>query len=210
MLTVKVDSQKAFSAGRAYMLGAPAEAKDGFVAATIAPLLRMEGYAVAWSQLSERVCGVKVAFRWPVADQAARVSSPVGWRDSPTRPGVREFHSGVDIAVPEGTEVLAAAEGIVSHIGWDPDGFGRYVLVAHGPDVVTLYAHLSVAGHLGPVEAGQVVGRVGRTGRTTGPHLHFGVHCMDPDTPFLVDKGGVKVINRATAVDPIQLLGKEV
>lgn len=210
MLTVKVDSQKAFSAGRAYMLGAPAEAKDGFVVATIAPLLRTEGYAVSWSPKSKRACAVKAVFRWPVADQAARISSPIGDRESPTRPGVREFHSGVDIAVPERTEVLAAAEGIVTHIGWNPDGFGRYVLVAHGPDVVTLYAHLWVAGHLGPVEAGQSVGRVGRTGRTTGFHLHFGVYCMDPDTPFLVDKGGVRVFNRAAAVDPIQLLRKEV
>ncbi len=210
MLTVKLDSQKAFAAGRSFMLGAPATATAGFLVATIAPLLRMEGYAVSWSPKSKRACAVKAAFRWPLADQDARVSSPIDYRDSPTRPGIREFHSGVDIAAPEGTEVLAAAEGIVMHIGWDPGGFGRYVLVAHGPSVCTLYAHLSVAGHLGPVEAGQVVGRVGHTGRATGPHLHFGVYVTDPDTPLLVDKGGAKVFNRAAAVDPIQLLGKEV
>lgn len=86
------------------------------------------------------------------------------------------FHSGMDIAVPTGTEAVAAAAGIVSFAGWD-GGYGYCVVIDHGDGVQTKYAHASAL----LVQEGQQVGqgqpviRVGSTGNSTGPHLHFEV-----------------------------------
>ncbi|HET9052160.1 MAG TPA: M23 family metallopeptidase [Candidatus Dormibacteraeota bacterium] len=101
------------------------------------------------------------------------------------------FHTGVDIAVPIGTQIHAAAAGTVvlattNVAGGVPVGFGTYVLIAHGGGVYTLYGHLSAlsvrAGQR--VAAGQVVGLSGTTGNSTGPHLHFevryGTRPVDP------------------------------
>jgi len=83
-------------------------------------------------------------------------------------------HWGIDIASPAGTQVGAAAAGVVKRVAWI-SGYGYTVEIDHGGGVTTFYAHLSRAG-VRPgqeVEKGQIVGRVGETGRTTGPHLHF-------------------------------------
>ncbi|HEY3316738.1 MAG TPA: M23 family metallopeptidase, partial [Bacillota bacterium] len=106
-------------------------------------------------------------------------------------------------------EVPAAAEGTVAHVGWDPGGFGRYLLLAHGPDVYTIYAHLSMVQPGTAFALGAVVGRVGKTGHVTGPHLHFGIYVTDPATLLLVEKGGVRKFNKDAAVDPLQMLGRE-
>ncbi len=88
--------------------------------------------------------------------------------------GVR-FHTGLDYPAGRGTAVHAAAAGRVVTIGWDPAGYGRYVVVKHAHRNYTWYAHLSRvtvrAGAL--VSAGTRVGRVGASGDATGPHLHF-------------------------------------
>lgn len=90
------------------------------------------------------------------------------------------FHAAVDIAVPFGTPVAAAADGVVTYVGHLPDG-AEIVLIAHAGGYVSEYAHLDdtfVAPPVRPgqaVKAGQVVGFVGLTGITTGPHLHFAV-----------------------------------
>lgn len=110
--------------------------------------------------------------RWPVE---GRISSRYGSRVHPTLRD-RRFHHGVDIAAPTGTPVIARAAGIVTHAG----GMGTYgntVVVDHGGARTSLYAHLSavnvaVGDHVDP---GAVVGLVGSTGRSTGPHLHFEV-----------------------------------
>ena len=100
-------------------------------------------------------------------------------------------HWGIDIAAQPGTPVIAAADGVISTIGWDPDGYGRYVILDHGSGWQTLYAHLQPAalgGHritLGKVvNRGDAIGGLGNSGASTGPHLHFevrhdGVH-IDP------------------------------
>jgi murein DD-endopeptidase MepM/ murein hydrolase activator NlpD len=90
--------------------------------------------------------------------------------------GRRHFHTGVDIAAPRGTPVRAAMDGTVLYAGWY-GGYGKLVVVDHGQGLSTLYGHLSVisvnAGSR--VTRGQVIGRVGSTGYSTGPHLHYEV-----------------------------------
>src|SRR5262249_46336903 len=92
------------------------------------------------------------------------------------------FHTGLDIAVPTGTPIRAAADGVVvlattNVAGGQPVGYGTYVLVSHGGGLYTLYGHLSaVSVRAGQrVTAGQQLGLAGSTGNSTGPHLHFEV-----------------------------------
>ena len=109
---------------------------------------------------------------WPVN---GRITSNFGWRAHPIKK-TRLFHNGLDIAVPSGTRVKAAAGGKVVHSGW-MNGFGYTVIIDHGRGIETLYAHnskVSVAKD-SMVNKGQVVALSGNTGLSTGPHLHFGV-----------------------------------
>jgi peptidoglycan hydrolase FlgJ len=102
-------------------------------------------------------------------------SSAFGWRNDPFR-GRRKFHNGVDLRAAYGTEVPTAAPGKVTFAG-ERGAYGLMVVVEHPNGVETRYAHLSsTAVQPGDsVAAGQTIGRVGSTGRSTGPHLHFEV-----------------------------------
>lgn len=106
---------------------------------------------------------------------AISISSNFGERFHPMLRMYRQ-HSGVDMAAPNGTSVFSAARGIVTMANWD-GGYGLSVRVAHPGGLETRYAHLSAI-HVRPgqsVETGDVIGRVGSTGLSTGPHLHFEV-----------------------------------
>lgn len=111
---------------------------------------------------------------WPLTGQGA-VTSKFGLRVHPIL-GEARLHGGIDIAVPEGTQVLAASDGQVVRAAFD-NGFGNRVVVAHGHGVVTTYAHASeLETHAGDqVIRGQHVALSGHTGLATGPHLHFAV-----------------------------------
>jgi murein DD-endopeptidase MepM/ murein hydrolase activator NlpD len=111
----------------------------------------------------------------PVEPADFRVTSEVGWRTDPLT-GQRRFHQGVDLAAPEGTPVPAFLAGKVVFSGWR-NGYGNTVIIQNKEGFRTLYAHLSeVSVREGEEVAGnQAVGRVGSTGRSTGPHLHFEV-----------------------------------
>jgi len=113
---------------------------------------------------------------WPVRGQ---VSAGFGERLDPLS-GEGAFHAGMDIAAPKGTAVQCSADGIVMAAGYDA-GYGNAILVDHGSGITTKYGHLSridvVIGQ--EVTRGQVIGAVGATGKTTGPHLHYEVHVRD-------------------------------
>lgn len=103
------------------------------------------------------------------------LSSPAGWRVHPIR-GDWRVHWGIDIAAPMGTQVVASRAGVVASAGTAP-GYGRFIVIAHDQEWVTVYGHLSVT-VVTPgivVAQGQGIGRVGDTGLVTGPHLHFEV-----------------------------------
>lgn len=105
----------------------------------------------------------------------APVTSPFGWRRHPIF-GLRKFHTGVDLAGPNRSSIVAADSGNVLYSGWY-GGYGKVVIVSHGKGMATLYAHLSKAA-VSPgenVKKGQVIGYEGSTGFSTGPHLHFEV-----------------------------------
>jgi len=93
----------------------------------------------------------------------------------PFCPG-HHIHTGVDLAAPIGTAVHSASTG-VAHVGFDPNGAGLFVLVTVDGHARIFYCHLSAAGVVNgqAVTAGQVIGALGRSGRATGPHVHFEV-----------------------------------
>ena len=101
------------------------------------------------------------------------ISSGFGWRRRP-RPG---FHKGLDLVAPRGTSVRSTAAGRVVFVGWD-GGYGNKVKVDHGHGFKTVYAHLDrIKVRWGEfVKKGQVIGTLGNTGFSTGPHLHYEVH----------------------------------
>ena len=107
---------------------------------------------------------------WPVI---GFVASDFGWR---RLRGRKEFHTGIDIAAPYGSRVVATAPGYVLFSGW-VRGYGNTVVLYHGHGFVTLYAHMAMqAVKRGEfVDRNRVVGYVGSTGRTTGSHLHYEV-----------------------------------
>ena len=116
---------------------------------------------------------VRTLMRTPV--NGARLSSSYGMRKHPIS-GYNKLHKGVDFAVPSGTPILAAGSGRIELAGWNGN-YGRYIRIRHNNTYQTAYAHLSgiakgvYAGS--QVEQGQVIGYVGSTGRSTGPHLHY-------------------------------------
>jgi murein DD-endopeptidase MepM/ murein hydrolase activator NlpD len=103
------------------------------------------------------------------------ISSPYGRRVNPIS-GERTFHSGVDISANSGTPIRATADGVVSYSGWTQSS-GYVVIIEHGCDFSTAYAHnRSNAVKVGQrIKRGEIVGYVGSTGKSTGPHVHYEV-----------------------------------
>lgn len=118
------------------------------------------------------------ALQWPLP-VAGTITSPQGYRTDPFT-GEVSYHSGTDISAPEGTPILAAADGTVTIANatdsWG-GSYGYYVKIDHGGGLTTLYAHCSgICVTVGQqVQTGQVIAYVGHTGRATGSHLHFEV-----------------------------------
>jgi murein DD-endopeptidase MepM/ murein hydrolase activator NlpD len=119
----------------------------------------------------------------------APITSLFGWRIHPIT-GDRRFHAGTDLGAPMGTPIVAAAKGQVETADW-VGGYGLAVTINHSSAQQTLYGHMSEIyvrpGQL--VEQGTVIGRVGSTGNSTGPHLHFEVRHMTQNGWVAVDPG---------------------
>jgi murein DD-endopeptidase MepM/ murein hydrolase activator NlpD len=131
---------------------------------------------------TERTYFLNTGFRFPL--RTYRLTSAFGVRASPFT-GKPQNHSGLDLAAPLGTEVYAARDGVVSEMGTD-SVYGNYIIIAHEDKWVSLYGHLSsfnTSLH-SRVRQDSVIGRVGSTGLSTGPHLHFELRkngtAMDP------------------------------
>ncbi|MFT9494004.1 murein hydrolase activator EnvC family protein [Anaerosolibacter sp.] len=113
-------------------------------------------------------------FAWP-APGYSRITSPFGYRIHPILK-TKKLHTGMDIAVPTGKNIVAAESGTVIFSGWK-GGYGNTVMVDHGSGLVTMYPHNSklVVKKGDKVKREQVVAKAGSTGLSTGPHLHFEV-----------------------------------
>lgn len=154
------------------MLNFNKEQKDKvkeFLSTDFSELLDSPGVAVSngWKPVENEL-------KWPISG-GYTITSGFGMRVDPVYGG-ESYHSGIDIAVPLGTPVKAAADGEVVYAGWN-DGYGLVVFIWHNNSLETRYAHLSkIAVNKGQiVRAGDVIGYVGSTGKSTGPHLHFEV-----------------------------------
>jgi murein DD-endopeptidase MepM/ murein hydrolase activator NlpD len=114
---------------------------------------------------------------WPVKGE---LTDGFGGRRNPFDSSAAEFHAGQDIANLFGTPVVAAANGKVVFAGWQ-NGYGQVVIIDHGGGLTTRYGHLSnietSIDHT--IKRGEVIGRLGSTGRSTGPHLHYEVRIND-------------------------------
>lgn len=138
-----------------------------------------------------RLSNDNISLLFPLSIPAA-ITSAFGWRMHPVLGGTR-FHSGTDIGAPQGTPVLAAFDGkvdIADFVG----GYGLTVVLEHNKgEEQTLYAHLSEI-FVKPgetIQQGEVIGRVGSTGLSTGPHLHFEFRKLTPEGWVVMDAGGV-------------------
>lgn len=113
---------------------------------------------------------------WPSRD-STRIASYYGWREVHPVYGYGRMHYGIDIDAAYGTDILSSADGVVTLVLFDDVGYGWYIIVYHGDGISTLYAHCSkvLVKEGQNVKQGQVLGLVGTTGASTGPHIHYEV-----------------------------------
>lgn len=158
------------SDGARWIAGGPSPQAPTLPQETPAPEEQRMAQLIA--QLPVGVTGSRPSFS-PLERTA--VSSNFGFRRHPISGG-RKLHSGIDLAAPTGTPVYATAMGVVTGAGWN-GGYGLLIQLGHADNYQTRYGHLSRlavrAGQI--VEPGELIGYVGSTGRSTGPHLHYEV-----------------------------------
>jgi murein DD-endopeptidase MepM/ murein hydrolase activator NlpD len=152
---------------------------------------------------------VAIPSRMPVDGSA--LTSSYGMRTHPVLGGRRQ-HKGVDLAMPVGTPVYATADGVIGRADWF-SSYGLYVAIEHGGNIQTRYGHMSrlnvAAGER--VKKGDIIGYVGTTGRSTGPHLHYEVRIagvavnpvpyMNSTTPALPSTASTVVMGGGDDID---------
>ncbi|PYS89719.1 MAG: hypothetical protein DMF64_16950 [Acidobacteria bacterium] len=153
------------------------------------PLVQLDAAGIAAvetraAQLEQQLKSYETALRgrtvpsiWPAEGV---LNDGFGARYDPFGGGGSEFHTGQDITAAPGTPVVAAANGSVTFAGWK-NGYGQLVEIDHGHGLTTRYGHLSkIETTIGQeIARGEPLGRVGSTGRSTGPHLHYEVRIND-------------------------------
>ena len=145
---------------------------------------------------------VSIPSRMPL--DGSTLTSGYGMRDHPVLGG-RRSHKGVDLAATTGTPVYATADGLVQMAQWF-SSYGKYIQIGHGNDLETRFAHLSgIAVSKGDmVKKGDLIGYVGSTGRSTGPHLHYEVRiagvAVNP-IPYMVESDAQIAFSKATGRD---------
>jgi murein DD-endopeptidase MepM/ murein hydrolase activator NlpD len=114
----------------------------------------------------------------PVSNKnLTRIASGFGGRIDPVYK-VGKFHAGLDFAAPQGTPIYATADGVIKEADYNASGYGNHVVINHGYGYQTLYGHMyRIKARVGQtVKRGEVIGYVGSTGKSTGPHCHYEVH----------------------------------
>ena len=129
----------------------------------------------SWKKL-DSISSAAIAVPSDKPVKTAAFTSGYGVRSDPFR-GAAAMHAGIDLAGPSGTPIYATADGVISEAGWNNGGYGRLIKIDHGRGIETRYAHLSTIGVSAGqrVARGQLIGRMGSTGRSTGSHLHYEV-----------------------------------
>lgn len=162
LASIKADLNEAMD--EAEMIAAEVQAQEEVIAEIIRIMAEQKDKGEAYTGI----------FKWPVPS-SSRVTSDFGLRESPTA-GASSNHKGIDIGAPTGSDIIAAAPGKVI-ISRYSSSAGNYISLDHGGGLVTVYMHCSqlLVSVGDTVEAGDVIAKVGSTGVSTGPHLHFGV-----------------------------------
>jgi len=134
---------------------------------------RLTGYEeITWYITNKYYLSRSLPKGWPTVGE---ITSPFGYRIHPLSFSY-EFHSGIDISNIPGTKIMSTADGVVRYAGW-ASGYGLSVVIDHGFGYSTLYGHMSeIKVKEGQtIKRGQEIGRMGETGTSTGPHLHYEV-----------------------------------
>ena len=163
---------------------------------------RFQQLFAKWDELDRTTpaaARVSVPSRMPLDD--TRLTSDYGMRTHPVLGG-RRSHKGVDLSAPTGTPIYATADGYISKAEWF-SSYGKYVSIEHGANLQTRFAHMSdIAVTAGSrVKKGDIIGYVGSTGRSTGPHLHYEVRidgkAVNP-VPYMVESEAQRAFALAT------------
>jgi murein DD-endopeptidase MepM/ murein hydrolase activator NlpD len=165
----------------------------------------------SWKKLDQLQDGVIAVPSDKPIPSGVEFTSGYGVRSDPFGRG-RAMHAGIDLSGPSGTPIYATADGTVSEAGWNSGGYGNLVKVDHGRGIETRYGHLSKmtvrAGER--VTRGQLIGRMGSTGRSTGSHLHYEVRidgrAVNP-IPFMKSTDYVLAMQRRANAMPMEALG---
>lgn len=144
---------------------------------------RMKAQNVSYNEIDKLVSNKEILLSHtpaiqPVSNkELSRLASGFGHRVDPIYKTVK-MHAGLDFAAPQGTPIYATADGVVSTAGNTNNGYGNHVVINHGYGYETLYGHMvKVKARSGEsVKRGEVIGWVGSTGKSTGPHCHYEVH----------------------------------
>jgi murein DD-endopeptidase MepM/ murein hydrolase activator NlpD len=169
----------------------------------------------SWKKL-DSLAGGAIAIPSDKPVKTAEFTSAYGMRSDPFRRGT-SMHAGIDLAGPVGTPIYATADGTVLRSGWNNGGYGNLIEIDHGRGITTRYAHLSgmTVREGERVTRGQMIGRMGSTGRSTGSHLHYEVRIdnrpVNPipfmrSTDYLV---AMKKAGNAPAMDSVALGGPQ-